>query len=220
MSQIRLRQVARLEKLARPYLERRTQYEARQREQICRHSFVTLANLSILILYGEPKIEEPLLAAWKRCLLSTEWQSRREKYGGFDEYGREELGTPFDLLGAPRIAEYFRKYFLPDFPGAEEIEKLNPVFEKAPPWLLWFTHGDVHARILGIKLPDLSGVNRFARGEMAFSELPRGPFECQPLPDGVYDRFEHKRHKDALENLVNMTPRERKRAVRADPRRC
>jgi hypothetical protein len=78
----------------------------------------------------------------------------------------------------------------------------------------------VFAGILGIKLPDLSGVNRFARGEMAFRELPKGPFECQPLPDGVYDRFEHKRHKDALENLVNMTPRERKRAAMADPRRC
>jgi hypothetical protein len=37
------------------------------------------------------------------------------------------------------------------------------IFKTAPPWLLWFTYGDVNARILGIKLPDLSTVNRFIR---------------------------------------------------------
>ena len=51
------------------------------------------------------------------------------------------------------IATYFRAYFIPDLPGADETEKLNAIFEKAPLWLLWFTHCDVYGRILGLKLP-------------------------------------------------------------------
>lgn len=75
-------------------------------------------------------------------------------------------------------------------PGANETDKLNAIFELAPPWLLWFTHGDVHGEVLGLKLPNFSKLNRFARGEINFFELPEGPFEYHPLPDGVYDRFE------------------------------
>jgi hypothetical protein len=152
-------------------------------------------------------------AAWERCRSSAAWQSCRERHGGFDEYGREQ-GTPFDDLGATFIAKYFRKYFLPDLPGADETEKLSAIFEIAQPWLLWFTYGDVCARILGIKLSDLSGVNRFARGEFLFYKLPDGPFECHPLPDGVYDRFEVSIQKDVSGHSMHMTPRERKRTLR------
>ena len=59
---------------------------------------------------------------------------------------------------------------MPKLPGADEAEKLDAILERAPPWLLWFTHSDVSASILGLKLPDLSSVNRFERGEWSLFE--------------------------------------------------
>jgi len=212
MSHIRLRQIARLERLYRPYLKRRRESDA-QLEKLCReNAFICVANLSVLILYGNPKIDEPLLSAWQRCLESAAWQACREKHGGFDEYGGER-GSPFDDLGATFIAKYFRKYMLPDLPGDDEIEKFNAIFEIAPPWLIWFSHGDLGAGILGVKLPDLSSVNRLIRGTPEWRRLPDGPFECRPLPDGANDESDSTRKKFEDE-LAHMTPRERKRTLR------
>jgi hypothetical protein len=134
MSQIRFRQVARLEKLAQPYLKRRQQSTAEAKALALKDAFIKVANL--LILYGEPKIDEPLLNAWERCGESAAWRACQKKHGGFDEYGRE-TGTPFEWT-AERIAGYFRKYFMPELPGADETEKLDAIMERAPPWLLWF----------------------------------------------------------------------------------
>ena len=55
-----------------------------------------------------------------------------------------------------RLRNIFAKSLLPDFPGADETEKLNLVFASAPLWFLWFTHADVIGRVLGLKLVDLS----------------------------------------------------------------
>ncbi len=43
----------------------------------------------------------------------AEWQKRREKFGGWDEYGRDTR-DPFESFSATQIAKYVRKYFLPD----------------------------------------------------------------------------------------------------------
>jgi hypothetical protein len=152
------------------------------------YAFIHTANLSALILYGDPKIDEPLCVAWRRCLESAEWQKRREKFGGWDEYGRDTR-DPFESFSATQIAKYFRKYFLPDLAGRDELGKFRLIFKKAPPWLLWFTYGDVNAQILGIKLPDLSAVNRYIRDPQIFGNdhLPPGPFECRPRADGSED---------------------------------
>ena len=61
MSHTRFRQLARLEKLAQPYIQQRWEEEASV-------AFIHVANISLLILYGNPKIDEPLPNAWKRCL--------------------------------------------------------------------------------------------------------------------------------------------------------
>jgi hypothetical protein len=187
----RFRQTARLERLAEAYLRPKEEADSQFEESVRNYAFIHSANLSALILYGDPKIDEPLSFAWRRCLESAEWQKRREKYGGWDEYGRDSCGDPFDF-GATRIAEYFRKYFLPDFAGGDEVEKFSLIFKKAPLWLLWFTYGDVNARILGIKLPDLSTVNRFIRDPRNFinGELPPGPFEYRLRADGVEDQIQ------------------------------
>src|SRR6266566_1383355 len=144
----------------------------------------------------------------------------REKYGGWDEYGHDNCGDPFSF-GVTRIAEYFRKYFLPDLPGSDEVEKFSLIFKKAPPWLLWFTYGDANARILGIKLPDLSTVNRFIRDpqNLANDHLPPGPFECRLRADGSEDQVaiwtKNWMIKKKLKDEANgVTPRERKRIRR------
>jgi hypothetical protein len=221
MTRARFRQTARLERLAEGYLRPREKADSGSVELVREFALIHTANLSALILYGDPKIDEPLLFAWKRCLESAEWQRRREKYGGWDEYGRDTCGDPFVDLGAERIAKYFRKYFLPDVPGSDEVEKFGLIFENAPPWLLWFTYGDVNAQILGIKLPDLSAVNRYIRDPRNFGndQLPPGPFECRLRADGREDEvviwtkyfLMRKNQKNAPNDV---TPRERKRLHR------
>jgi hypothetical protein len=182
-------------------------------EFIRRNAFTFIANLSLLILLGKPKDDEPLLSAWNRCRESGAWQACHEKYGGFDEYGQED-GTPFGALGAMYIAKYFRKYFLPDLPGANEKEKLDAIIQTAPPWLLWFTYGDRRARILGIKLPDLSKMSQFARGDFVWMDkLPNGPFEYHPSPDDADNSFMASNRKFGHQ-AMGVTPRERKRALK------
>ncbi len=217
MTQARLRQVARLEKLILPYLEWQQEQHSKITEGMRREAFVKLANLALLILHGDPKIDEPLSAAWQRCRKSAAWRACLERHPDFGEYGRDDYATPFLSFSAMDIAEYFRKYLLPDLPGGDEKAKLDAIFVRAPPWLLWFTHGDVYATILGIKIPDLSSVNRFARDRFGVC-LPKGPFECRPLPDGVYDKFEVARQKKVEDKTTDMTPRERKRAFRIHER--
>ena len=193
MNQARFRKTARLERLAEAYLRPKEKPDSGIEGFVRKYAFVHTANLSALILYGDPKIDEPLSFAWKRCLESSEWQKRREKYGGWDDYRRDH-GDPFDSFSATQIGKYFRKYFLPDLPGGDQAEKFGLIFKRAPPWLLWFTYGDVNARILGIKLPDLSTVNRFIRDprNVGNDYLPPVPFECHLRADGVEDEIASK----------------------------
>jgi hypothetical protein len=217
MTRARFRQTARLERLAKTYLRPREETDSRFEEFVRNYAFIHTANLSALILYGDPRIDEPLSFAWERCLESAEWQKRREKYGGWDEYGRDTCGDPFVSHAAKRIAKYFREHFLPDLPGADEIEKFSLIFKKAPPWLLWFTYGDANAQMLGMTLPDLSTVNRFIRDLQNFAKdtLPMGPFECRLRADGSEDQIAilaknwviKKKQKDEANGV---TPRERK----------
>jgi hypothetical protein len=132
-----------------------------------------------------------------------------------------ECGDPFVDHAAGRIADYFSKYFLPDLPGDDELEKFSLIFKKASPWLLWFTYADVDARILGIKLPDLSAVKRFIRDTHNFGmtpSVPPGPFECRLRADGIEDQvaiWTKKVIKKKLKEETNgVTPRERKRIAR------
>lgn len=222
MTRARFRQTARLERLAEAKLSPKTKENVASQleESVRNHAATRIANLSALILYGDPKIDEPLSFAWERCLESAEWQKRREKYGGWDEYGGDTCGDPFVGYGATRIAKYFRKYFLPDLPGADEVEKFGLIFKRAAPWLLWFTYADASAQMLGIKLPDLSTVNRFVRDPQKFvtDELPPGPFECRLRIDGIDDQIaiikDWMINQKEKHEATGGTPRERKRIGR------
>jgi hypothetical protein len=123
------------------------------------------------------------------------------------------IATPFDRLGARYIADYFRKYFLPDLPGRDETAKLSAVFERVPPWLSWFTHGDVAAAVLGLTFPDLTSMRQYDRGKLNLDRLPEGPFELNVRPDGVEDQF-YKKADDSRRLPDGLTPHERRRAIR------
>ena len=130
MTQARLRQVARLEKLIVPYLKRQQEQKSQTTEFMRNEAFVKLANLALLILHGDPKIDEPLTAAWQRCRQSVAWKTCRERHPDFGSSGRDDISSPFAMYAsAMDIAKYFRKYFLPNLPGADEKAKLDPIFE-------------------------------------------------------------------------------------------
>ena len=231
MRRTRARQVARLEKLALPYIDRKRHEELERAERSASHrdeAFVVIANLALLVLYGKPAISEPLTCAWERCLASNALKADGATHSDLREI------DPFNKQGAHSIAQYFRAHVLPGLPGADEREKLNAVLAKAPPWLLWLTHAEFPILLLGLKLPDLSSVCRFDRPKVsAHHQLPDGAFAWRQLPEGIEDyklglilglmRREpavlaklprHTRPSYELEDPINLTPRERLRALR------
>ena len=253
MSPIRFRQVAHLEELAQAYLKRKREHRAQMGEIIRKKAFVSVANLSLLILYGMPAINESLLNGWDRVRKSAAWRACRRDHPDFGEYGYEDqrdedqeilseyerddkkdvrdriyrgtkyfdkssgmyMATPFDSLGAKYIANYFHKYFLPDLPGADQAEKLNRILKSAASWLLWFTFADVYGRTIGLTIPDLSSMSRFARGELPLGRLPEGPFKRHLLPPGTNDKFFRSAEEQPTIVLPdNLTRRERDRAIR------
>ena len=184
MSRVGFRRVARLEKRALPYIERKRLYAAEQEASNRERNFVVVANLALLILHGDPKIGEPLIYAWRRCLESKAWKTCRERHPDYiGRHGCDAEG-PFNSWGAGWIAQYFRKYFLPELPGANETEKLNGVFAKAPAWLLWFTHGDIQGHVLGLNVPDFSSKSRYTP-----AQVPRSPSYRTELLNGVSCRM-------------------------------
>jgi hypothetical protein len=54
----------------------------------------------------------------------------------------------------------------------------EPLF--GPPWLLWFTQAEFAILFLGLKLPDLSSMARFARPRVFYDHLPLSRLN-QPL---------------------------------------
>src|SRR5258708_39125785 len=62
------RRLARLEKLAAPYIQQKKQQEQARLERISQAASYHAIRLGALVLRGDPKLDEPLEAAWARCL--------------------------------------------------------------------------------------------------------------------------------------------------------
>ena len=75
---------------------------------------------------------------------------------------------PYNRDGIFSLGPFVRHAVISNFPGADEKQKLNAVFSSAPPWLIWFTFADYTAKLLGLKLPDLSDVRVFERSKANF----------------------------------------------------
>jgi hypothetical protein len=232
MNQNLFRRIARLETLAKPYLE------ARQRaEEQCEKAFQEAAGhaaiLAFLIRYGNPIIGEPLSRACQRVSESPAWTKFSEEFQHsllpsdaqypfkpYNEPYNEPYSGPFKrdrafLIGAP-----LRHAVISNFAGADEKEKLDAVFASAPPWLIWFAFADYTAKLLSLTLPDLSRETHFARSQEnleLWPGLPSGAFEPSRWANGPEN--EPLAHTDL--SLLRpapqlpdspMTPREQKRA--------
>lgn len=231
MSQTRFRQIARLEKLAQPYFEVGRETEKKWQMTLV-GAAANAAILAFLIRYGKPNIGEPLSCAWERFTNTRVWKEYCDKWDAMeleqldrsqrpDDMSRKGyLGSPFDRAGVWIRGMYLRHELIARFSGATEKEKLKRVFASAPPWLIWFTFADYTAGLLGLPLPDLSGVKKFARSKADFDNwygLPKGAFVTRTWPDGP--DYEPLARTDL--NLLRpatqwpdsqMTPREQKRA--------
>jgi hypothetical protein len=222
MMPVRLRQIVRLEKLAQPYIERRQQAE--KQWQLTRVGAAAhAAILAFLIRYGNPTIDEPLSCAWQRCSDSSAWKECSDRFKSSLLRAPWHAVYPFkpdDRRGTYIMGMPIRHVVIDIFPGADEKEKLDAVFASAPPWLIWFTFADYTAELLGLTLPDLSGVVGFARSKANFDlwyGFPSGAFESRPWPDGPDNeplaRTDLKLLRPEMERPDNQTTtRERKRA--------
>jgi hypothetical protein len=184
MSATRFRRIARLEKLAEPYLEWKSQIEKEWEETLAgaaRHAAV----IAFVIHYGNPQIDEPLKCASQRCAEAAAWKVCCDAFPGTLHTGHGF--TAHDRDSVSIIGDPLRYLVISSFPGSDEKQKLDRVFAAAPPWLLWFTFADYTAALLGLTLPDLSEVSQFMRSRENFDlwwGLPRDAFEQKPWPHG------------------------------------
>lgn len=180
MSIARLRQVAALEKGLGPVIEEmRCEAEGKLSEAVC-HA----AAVAFIIKYGSPKIEEPLARARKRVERSEAWRAHCSATPvlGNCEYEFPRYANDFYVREATRLG------IIRFFAGRDERDKLNRIFEKAPPWLIWYTFSDHTARNLGLQLPDLKSVTcfqRFRAAEDSEYDIPKRTFRQELWPRGV-----------------------------------
>jgi hypothetical protein len=199
MRDTRIRQIARLQKLAQPYLKRKQQ-DDREWRQTVDGAAAHAAVLAFLIRHGKPRIDEPLSSACQRCSKSDAWKdcchefrssllNWRKEYA-FEPYNREYAFEPYNRDRVYIIGTPLRHVIISSFPGSDEKQKLSTAFASAPPWLIWLTFADYTAELMGLSLPDLSKVSRFLRSKANFDlwwGLPTGAFEREPWPHG----YEH-----------------------------
>jgi hypothetical protein len=174
MSAVSRRKLRCLEAVADRRFHSQQLYQAEYQKNIRDGSFLIIASVCLIALYGTPRIDEPLAEAWTRSL-----KTLLQEFPGFAENGR---ATPFNFQEAAVIAGDFRKYVLPRLPGADENKKIYRVLAKAPQWLLWHTNVDRSCAACGIKVPDVSSMQRFARDLWFLGILPPGPFELRVPP--------------------------------------
>src|SRR5947207_3472934 len=186
MYQVRAKQIARLEKRARPFLEQRLG-SAERWEKVRRGALNHAVVLGFLLRYGEPQVGGPLVEACRRVTESDAWKEYQAIIPPVMAPICEDRFAPYDRGSVVETGEVLRHLFVSRLPGRTEKEKLNAILQSAPPWLIWFTFADYTAAVLDLELPDLSSVSRFARFRMVFDiwwALPGGAFERHPWPEG------------------------------------
>ena len=101
--------MARLERLAAPLLEQISlageQLEDEIGARIYGDALIHAANFSLIVLFGDPQIDEPVSSAWERCCKSDSPML----FNKFSNANRlKDFGSPFDHR-ARWCAQYFRE---------------------------------------------------------------------------------------------------------------
>ena len=160
--------------------------------------------VAAIAMWGEPKIEEPLICAWKRTLAYhgldredaiKELKGRSIMTGVLDDDDEIDW-RPLDELRAiqkiyPLIVddpEYRSSHgrWDPYIVHARESARFTEVFRTAPVWLLKFTIIQLDAPILQFDLPDLSDkLSWGAEGVKDAKRWPRLPLGTMAAGDPV-----------------------------------
>jgi hypothetical protein len=154
MRDARIRQITRLQKLARPFLK--LKHEADREWALTINGAVNhAALLAFLIRYGKPGIDEPLSDACERCAQSAAWKDCCDEFKSpllpGSEYLRVQSPGPFqshNMDSVTIIGAVLRHVIISMYSGADEKQKLEAALASAPPWLLWFTFADYTAKII------------------------------------------------------------------------
>jgi hypothetical protein len=158
------RRLERLDLLIGPYLRRREKALRALSRSIAASARNHIIILAGLVLYGEPKLDEPLEQAWARCVQRC--KSMKQERLPFEELVRLEVQKRY-----------------PD--GSDE--DYQNIIDSAPHWLLRFTSAWVSTQALGLKLPDLSDAPPYHhlgfRASLCWPNLPKGTLQTgSPLP--------------------------------------
>jgi hypothetical protein len=130
MNLITRRRISRLEKLVAAALAERKRRAPEKAARLRQAALDHATKLVILIMHGDPRIDEPLAIAWNRAL---------------------------DRLGLSDAPEAVLPYRLQAVVGAllgdAEIDNIAHVISSAPSWLLEFCDAAMDCYVLGIELP-------------------------------------------------------------------
>jgi hypothetical protein len=133
-------------------------------------------DVAAVVLYGEPKIEEPLGIAWSRVE-----EKLTKKFGAAaDEWwlreGEEELHPNL------RVLFVYVPFMFDKLPGGNYNLKFERIFSEAPAWLLKFTAVEWDAKLLGFKLRKLVGTPELGRDARLdrnnWPSLPKGTIDA------------------------------------------
>jgi hypothetical protein len=140
--------------------------------------------VAAIVLSGEPKIDEPLIQAWKRAL---------QHYGisGLQQFNLSEAARENYQVGvAQRLVPVI-------IGGAEESARFTEIFRTAPVWLLNFTSTFVDTIWLKFCLPSKSSRSErgsgggYKWGSAGYEESRRWPLlplgtmtDGDPIPEG------------------------------------
>ncbi len=159
------------------------------RESVRLHTTAVAA----IVLYGEPKIDEPLVRAWERTLAyhkidEQAWTPKGEKEED------AEMALP-ELRAAERMysaivddPDYGRPHYWwnPGSVHAPKSARFTEIFRTAPVWLLQFTRIWLDAPVLEFDLPDISAELLWgAEGVKDAKRWPRLPLGTMAVGDPV-----------------------------------
>jgi hypothetical protein len=192
----RIRNVEKLlskaEELVSAALKKREEHLAQLRDMLRPKALRHATAVAAIVIYGEPRIDEPLIRAWVRTL-------RHHGITVKNEYGREyeyEPGHEHEYRFKDDYARELRAVHGILYPaimnGANETEKFTEIFRTAPVWLLEFTQMELDAAILQFDLPEMSGKQvRDEEGLKNFGRWPLLPLgmmtEGDPIPEDLDD---------------------------------
>jgi hypothetical protein len=160
-------------------LKKREEVLAQLKEDMRPRARLHATAVAAIVMYGKPRIDEPLIHAWVRTL-RHHGIILKNKYGHEYEYEHgHEHEYKFDYWCQRELEIAKAELYPAIMKGANEREKFTEIFRTAPVWLLEFTWMRADAELLKFDLPEMS--DKQVWGEEGFKDFLRWPL----LPLGM-----------------------------------